>query len=263
MKKLKVLATSLVLLLPLLMANSPAPYPLPNDYTSFTNTAFVETQDPITYKYTYTTTITNIGTQFVPIEDINIYDDTNIVGDYYNSSLSGDILRQNESREITFTYNTQIAAPNLKVKAYQAPATGITYENIREFTKTESSEATTRLGRTAYKYTFLADVTGLKTNVFYQAVVTYKYAGNTFTGSIPRYSDFGFYSDVDMNFADIEIVEINFIQGRESGISNFINALVRFFLIVGGLILLAIIVPLIILTVVLVKRKKRKQAENQ
>lgn len=256
MKKIKLLVTSLLLALPFLMANSPAPYPFPKTYTEFTHTAITETHDGVANNYIYTTTITNTGDGYLSINDISLLD-----GEEFASLLElydGLFIRKSETFELTFKNRAKVNDPKLRVLALTNPKEGVSVTNIRNITKSTTTRKTGS-GAPVYLYKYEADITGISESRYSQAIATYTYGGKTITAGIYSGNDRAFYSDVDMDVANIEIQSIAFFEGPQRTASTIIGTLVNFF-VIGFIGLLFIILIPIIIIVVIVVRKNKKQA---
>lgn len=254
MKKLKLLATSLILVLPFLMANSPAPYPQPTDYEDYTATAIVEGGNGINV-WTYTTTFTNNGDGYVPLDRILLANGDEQYG-YGPLDVPGMYLRKNETRELNWRFSSKVEVPKLLVSALLNPDTKASYTLEGTITKTESTSHSDELNKPIFLYTYSAEVTGLKASTYYGVITSYTYNGETYHGSYSK-NQYGFYSDIDMDVSAIQITKVSFFEGRVSALSGLMRTLVNIFLLVGAIFLLIILIPIIIIIVVLARRKKK------
>ena len=265
MKKNKMLLM-LLPMLPMLMANAPAPKAYPKAYTDFEMSVIkeeVNAEYPALYDYTFNLKNTGVGyisTFYAISEECSNFS-------YYFGSLG-----------FSFSYNC-VLAPNQQREVVAAEAEKINdYSKIKftadayfDFADDVAVSGDLSLspysnGKNAYKVN--AELSGGdRAKYNYGLILKLTYDGDDYYLEVNQFDDFSFDNkdEFDVNkVSDVKVVEVTrsitygYKGNNNNNIGNiFMSMLLMPFIIVLGLI--ALIVVVTIISVVLVSAKKRKK----
>lgn len=274
MKKQKLWgALSLLLLLPFLKANSPAPWPYPDRYTDFSIDPLVMHDDgnyPYNYNYAYTSMITNTGSGYIALDSIYLSDTstsdmTSSQSGFGYTLFKGQYLPPLASHEIVFYVDNLLTSYEFIVEGHTNFFTpqSITIPVITEVQ--EKANVNYETGETNflyYRYGYTMSVEGLN-NAYYEGIVEYEYAGQRYAssnlGSGNRNPDY-FETLLAMEKEDITVIKVSLVEGRVNSMHNiwqFIYGLIMIGFVLGIVLLIAVPVIIIILVIVHSRRKKR------
>ena len=251
-------------ILPMLMANAPAPKAYPKNYTDFEMSVVkeeVNAEYPTLYDYTFNLKNTGVGyisTFYATSEECSNFS-------YYFGSLG-----------FSFSYNC-VLAPNQQREVVAAEAEKINdYSKIR-FTADayfdfaddvtvsgDLSLSRSSSGKNTYKVN--AELSGGdRTKYNYGLILKLTYDGDDYYLEVDQFEDFSFDNkdEFDVNkVTNIEVVEvtrsITYGYRENNNMGNvFISALLMPLFIILGLIALVVVVTIV--CVVIVSAKKRKK----
>ncbi len=255
MKK-KLPALVLLLFFPLLLANSPSPYPNPDIYQDYLATPLVKSSEGD--KFTYTTTITNTGDNYISVNSTTLINEEEDIWVYYSSKVD-DVILPSASYELKFTTREEFdpAKTVLRVEAFVELSDEYTYQNITNLRRRDKTE-----NDDYYLYEYDVDI-NVETKNYYGIITVYDYDGQTYAG----YNKFGlddplFLSDEAMEVEDITITDVILVQGRTRSNGGTGILLVFIMLIAPVMLILGVILTialLIGLTIFLIKRHKDKK----
>lgn len=253
MKNIKKFLPIFLVMMPLLMANSPSPYPHLGEYKDFTNTAIeLVSSDETLKKHVYQTTITNSGEGYIELAYTNLYQHRTLITS--SSDEYGFYLAPTKSAVVSFTTSSLVPSIDslsigcIAFSDYQID-TFATYSNPSAFTKSGGAEnppLTYSMDieleyEKNYTYTILISYTYDET----EYITREAYIGNNEDGNYIHFSDLEDFDVTKMAFKDLI-----FIQGREIGNSELSDILMTIVLgLIGGVIGIGILVALITLAV--------------
>ena len=174
MAQKKIALLCLVLTLPLLLGNAPAPHPYPNFYEDYTYTPFVENViDAETY--TYTTTITNSGDYYIAVGESILKSEERFVKQLYPHFA---IVLPAQSYELVFTLDTQYLVSDLSLDlfAYEPYVGDYTATDFKNITREDYPPY-------GYRYTYEMNFNVPKKDYYYSIITVYDYNGTTYASS--------------------------------------------------------------------------------
>lgn len=255
MQKEKIALVSLLLILPLLLGNSPAPYPYPREYKDYTATPFVE-HLLADETYRYTTTITNTGTDYIAVSDTFLLSEGHTEIQLYPCH---DIILPATSYELIFNVDHQyeITTLSLVIQAYEPLLSDYTARNFKNITRETYDEY-------GYIYNYEMDFSVTDNEYYYGLITVYEYEGVSYASSNGNSirGEF-FYSQREMDPEAITITNVLLSKGRSKNPYGALGKILTGFLIVlfimsGFSLFLMIAVP-ITLTVYFIKRRKSRE----
>lgn len=245
MKKNKLLMSCTMLALPLLMANSPAPFAYPDKYDD-AEVSYVKTGETDNENL-YEITIENNGSGYVNIRHSS-FDNLHIEDDYY---YDYELVAPNKTMTFSasISKNKQINESNFAVYAYtEFGEKTHAISDISSFEKTFIGREDENHNRT-YLYTYRVTFTSTKLlDVDYNESVIYcvNYGGSDhYYYDYSVYSSFEFSTKEDLNAEDITLKPDNtiYLKGREY--NSFFNINLDALAIVGVIFTLTFVFPVI------------------
>ena len=261
MKKRRI---SLILIaVPFLMANSPAPRPSYKDYTD------IETSVNKIHDYAYRLNVKNVGDAHLYRNNFNLYDEDDILINNFslkseNAIFNSQVLGPNESSSYIIQYS-----PDQKVDLNVAKVTTTAYSNKDESVK-YSAPTIVRTQSTEYDYYYKVDSKFSNFgDYYYQAAVTVKYKGELYSFTIgTTYKTFATYEELDLEQISVESISFyrsDYNTYKNNGLYYAYAALLYAaqylpYVLVG---LLIIVPPAIIIPISVTKAVKRRRRQEQ
>lgn len=236
---------------PLLLGNSPAPFPYPTNYEDYTNTSFVKTAVPDGFHYE--TTITNRGDGYIVVNELRVMVKSTS-RHYYDEKVTFDIIMPATTYSYSFTKDVDLDPLDLtlEVEAYTTFITDYSYSDVGAVTREPYNDH-------YYIYAYLATISAPTTH-YYDIMTIYEYQGETYARHNRHYGATPcFFGYEEMEPSEIVIKDLVLLQGRKknSG-SGMVFILIAFMVL--GIIGLGIftLVP-IVLTLLFIRAKQNKK----
>lgn len=255
MKKDRLSPMFLFIVLPLLLANSPAPYPSRVTYEQFSATPVIrESIDE--ENFIYTTTVTNTGENYISVESCYLISEEG-QRDLYFENQSSAVILPGKSYEVVFTSKTELepSSLSLRVNAFIPLDSEYTYSNITNLKQEETSYSD------EFLYTYDIDIV-VETNNYYGFITIYTYEGETFASHNRHHLEEAcFYSDKLMDVEYIAIEEVLLIKGRSksNSLGQIFGIIALGLVIFSGALILVIGLPIVITVLLVIRHKKKKQ----
>ncbi len=256
--------------LPMLMANAPAPTPRPSkyeDYTISVNNVQKYTEDVIYYRYTYD--IKNTGEGYISDISVNFTSNNNTYHNDYLQNVSFDAVFHDPliipHQEITALGNCRLPEPsvdNYKNISYYATAYSTFADDV---TVTGDYELTTLSYNNAYKVNISLE--GTKKNDFYYGVIfRITYDGedhyvhsDEMQGFDIRVNDHFDYTKL----TNIEVVKVTKTDAYHSHVGEVLTGIAIVFFVCFILVISMGIFSAIFFPIMRKKRRARREKKNE
>lgn len=268
MKSIKKTLPVLLVMLPLLMANSPSPYPYPLEYEDFSNTSIqLVDSDEEKNKYIYETTITNDGDGYISLGYVNLYENRKHV----TSSFAGYefYLAPSKSAVVSFIASRKIDA----IERLNIGCSGYLDEQIDKTATYSNPSAFKEEDSDSIKHKYVMDVElDYDKGYTYSILINYTYDGTQYV-TREVYEDSKENSVYFQNAEEIDVTKIAlesivFVQGRPKGDYSYPYVFLYLGLavigsIVGTGIFIALIAFAIVGIISVVRSSRKKKTDSK
>lgn len=268
MKNIKKALPILLVMVPLLMANSPSPYPYINEYKDFSHTAIeLVSSDADLQKYVYQTTITNDGDGYISLNYTYLYEYRELIA---SASEDYDLyLAPTKTSLVNFTLNKEVAV----IESLSVSCAGFSDYQLDTFATYTNPSAFKKEGDGTYGYTYLIDAElEYDEDYTYSVLISYTYDETQYVTREGYISSDGsgvyFTNREDLDVSKMTLEEIIFVKGNQRSFIDLGSIFMYIFLgLIGGIVGLGIIVALIVLAVFgivyAVKGSRKKKVDSE